>query len=71
MYDLHLTAEQIEMRDTVRDFVEKEIKPVVLHPSRLEPFEKPLLTDLLGAGRKWACARWRCPRMPAVPAPTA
>ena len=49
MYDLHLTAEQIEMRDTVRDFVEKEIKPVVLHPSRLEPFEKPLLTDLLGA----------------------
>jgi alkylation response protein AidB-like acyl-CoA dehydrogenase len=48
MYDLHLTAEQIEMRDTVRDFVEKEIKPAALHPSRLEPFEKPLLADLLG-----------------------
>ena len=48
MYDLHLSAEQIEMRDTVRDFVEKEIKPAALHPSRLEPFEKPLMADLLG-----------------------
>jgi alkylation response protein AidB-like acyl-CoA dehydrogenase len=48
MYDLHLTAEQIEMRDTVRDFVAKEIKPAALHPGRLEPFEKPLLADLLG-----------------------
>ena len=48
MYDLHLSAEQIEMRDTVRDFVEKEIKPAALHPGRLEPFEKPLLADLLG-----------------------
>ena len=48
MYNLHLTAEQIEMRDTVRDFVDKEIKPAALHPGRLEPFEKPLLADLLG-----------------------
>ena len=36
MYDLHLTAEQLEIRDTVRDFVEQEIKPVVLHPDRLQ-----------------------------------
>ena len=48
MYDLHLSAEQIEMRDTVRDFVDKEIKPAALHPGRLEPFAKPLLADLLG-----------------------
>lgn len=47
MYNLHLTAEQLEFRDTVRDFVEREIKPVALHPDRLQPFEKPLLTDLL------------------------
>jgi alkylation response protein AidB-like acyl-CoA dehydrogenase len=47
MYNLHLTSEQLEFRDTVRDFVENEIKPVTLHPDRLQPFEKPLLTDLL------------------------
>ncbi|UCF76393.1 MAG: acyl-CoA dehydrogenase family protein [Betaproteobacteria bacterium] len=47
MYDLHLTPEQLEFRDTVRDFVENEIKPVALHPDRLQPFEKPLLTELV------------------------
>ncbi len=48
MYDLRLTPEQLEMRDTVRDFVNQEIKPAALQPSRLEPFEKPLLAKLLG-----------------------
>src|SRR5919112_459374 len=47
MYNLRLTAEQIEFRDTVREFVQNEVKPAALHPSRLEPFEKPLLMDLL------------------------
>ncbi len=47
MYDLRLTPEQLEFRDTVRDFVESEIKPVALHPDRLQPFEKPLLAELL------------------------
>jgi alkylation response protein AidB-like acyl-CoA dehydrogenase len=47
MYNLRLTPEQLEFRDTVRDFVEAEIKPVALHPDRLQPFEKPLLADLL------------------------
>lgn len=47
MYDLRLTAEQLEFRDTVRDFVEREVKPAATHPKRLEPFEKPLLKDLL------------------------
>jgi alkylation response protein AidB-like acyl-CoA dehydrogenase len=47
MYDLRLAMEQIEIRDTVRDFVEREIKPAATHPKRLEPFEKPLLKDLL------------------------
>ncbi len=47
MYNLQLTAEQLEFRDTVRDFVEREIKPAAVRPARLEPFEKPLLKDLL------------------------
>jgi alkylation response protein AidB-like acyl-CoA dehydrogenase len=47
MYNLHLTPEQLEFRDTVRDFVESEVKPAALNPKRLEPFEKPLLADLL------------------------
>lgn len=47
MYDLRLTPEQLEFRDTVRDFVESEVKPAALSPKRLEPFAKPLLTDAL------------------------
>ena len=47
MYDLNLSAEQIEFRDTVRDFVDNEVRPTAILPSRLEPFEKPLLTELL------------------------
>jgi hypothetical protein len=47
MYNLHLTAEQLEFRDTVRAFVDGEVKPVALHPDRLQPFDKPLLTELL------------------------
>ena len=47
MYDLHLTPEQIEFRDAVRDFVEREVKPAATAPARLEPFEKPLMTSLL------------------------
>jgi alkylation response protein AidB-like acyl-CoA dehydrogenase len=47
MYDLSLTPDQLEFRDTVRDFVENEVKPAALNPRRLEPFEKPLLKDAL------------------------
>ena len=47
IYNLHLTAEQLEIRDTVRRFVRDEVKPVALRPSRLEPFAKPLLADVL------------------------
>jgi alkylation response protein AidB-like acyl-CoA dehydrogenase len=47
LFNLHLTPEQLEFRDTVRDFVQNEVKPVALHPDRLQPFEKPLLLDLL------------------------
>jgi alkylation response protein AidB-like acyl-CoA dehydrogenase len=47
MYNLHLTAEQLEIRDTVREFVAQEIRPAAIKPSRLEPLAKPLLLDAL------------------------
>jgi alkylation response protein AidB-like acyl-CoA dehydrogenase len=47
MYDLRLSAEQLVFRDTVRDFVAQEIKPVALKSERLEAFERPLLTNIL------------------------
>jgi len=47
MYDLNLTPEQLEIRDTVRDFVEREVKPVVLHPDRLEELESRLPLGLV------------------------
>jgi alkylation response protein AidB-like acyl-CoA dehydrogenase len=47
MYDLSLTAEQLEFRDTLRDFVQSEVRSAALHPDRLQPFDKPLLTDAL------------------------
>ncbi|MCC7484386.1 MAG: acyl-CoA dehydrogenase family protein [Burkholderiales bacterium] len=42
MYDHELTPEQVEFRDTVRDFVTHEVKPVVLHPERLQDFSARL-----------------------------
>lgn len=47
MYNLHLTAEQLEIRDTIRDFVNQEIKPVALKADRLEIRDRSLLTDVL------------------------
>ena len=47
MYNLHLSPEQLEIRDTVRDFVTREIKPVALKAERLDLGDRSLLTDLL------------------------
>src|SRR5262245_9478274 len=47
MYDLRLSAEQLEIRDTVRDFVAQEVKPPALDPARLEAQTRPLLTGAL------------------------
>jgi alkylation response protein AidB-like acyl-CoA dehydrogenase len=47
MYSLQLTAEQQEFRDTVRDFVTREIKPAILHPDRLQNSCGQLQHDLL------------------------
>jgi alkylation response protein AidB-like acyl-CoA dehydrogenase len=47
MFDLRLTAEQLEFRDTVRDFVAQEVKPVVLHPDRLQQAERRIPIEVL------------------------
>src|SRR4051812_15945049 len=47
MYNLHLCPEQLAIRDTVRDFVTRELKPTALRPDRLEAGERPLLADML------------------------
>jgi alkylation response protein AidB-like acyl-CoA dehydrogenase len=47
MYDLRLTPEQLEFRDTVRDFVAQEVKPLTLHPDRLQQPERRVPLELL------------------------
>src|SRR5262249_19997293 len=47
MYSLHLSPEQIEIRDTVRDFVEREVKPFALRPARMEALDRSLPATLL------------------------
>src|SRR5215472_8879282 len=47
MYNLHLSPEQLEIRDTIRDFVAQEVKPRALMPARLERRDRPLLMDVL------------------------
>jgi alkylation response protein AidB-like acyl-CoA dehydrogenase len=47
MYNLHLSAEQLEIRDTVRDFVTHEVKPVVLKSDRLDACDRRLPMALL------------------------
>jgi alkylation response protein AidB-like acyl-CoA dehydrogenase len=47
MYSLHLSAEQLEIRDTVRDFVSSVVKPVALKPERLDAGDRSLPMDVL------------------------
>ncbi len=47
MYDLHLSPEQLEFRETVRDFVQREVKPLILHPDRLQQFDRALPLEIL------------------------
>src|SRR6516225_9829588 len=42
MYNLHLSPEQLQIRDTVRDFVAEALKP-----ERLEARARPLLVEAL------------------------
>jgi butyryl-CoA dehydrogenase len=47
MYNLHLSGEQLEIRDTVRDFVMREVKPVALKAERLDVADRRLPMQLL------------------------
>ena len=47
MYDLRLSAEQIEFRDTLRDFVNAEVKPVALKSDRLDAGDRSLPMTVL------------------------
>jgi alkylation response protein AidB-like acyl-CoA dehydrogenase len=47
MYNLQLSAEQLEIRDTIRDFVNREIKPAALRADRLDIADRSLLTEVL------------------------
>src|SRR5665213_1692864 len=49
MYNLHLSAEQLEIRDTVRDFVTREIKPAATKADRLDVQDRSLLTAQIDA----------------------
>lgn len=47
MFNSELTREQIKFRDTVRDFVTHEIKPVAHGSERLQDLSRPLPLDLI------------------------
>src|SRR6187399_3525246 len=47
MFNLHLDPEQLEFRDTVRDFVEEEVKPVTLKADRLDLSDRTLPVEVL------------------------
>jgi len=49
MYNLHLSAEQLEIRDTVRDFVTREVKPAALKAERLDVGDRGLLMEQIDA----------------------
>lgn len=49
MYNLHLSAEQLEIRDTVRDFVTREIKPAATRAGRLDVQDRSLLAAQIDA----------------------
>ena len=47
MYNLHLSPDQLEFRDTVRDFVNAEVKPVTLNANRLDLGDRSLPLEVL------------------------
>ena len=70
MYSLQLSPEQLEIRDTVRDFVTREIKPVALKADRLDVVRPQPAVDAARPGLADGPAHaWRCRRSAAAPAP--
>ena len=66
MYNLQLSPEQLEIRDTVRDFVTREVKPAALKADRLDVRDRSRLADQIDAAAQLGLrARYtRCPSPP-------
>ena len=47
MVNMHLTPEQLDFQDMLKNFVSKEIKPNSIKSDRLQPFDKPLMENLV------------------------
>ena len=47
MFNMQLTPEQFEFRDMLKNFVSNEIKPKSIKSDRLQPFDKPLMENLV------------------------
>ena len=47
MFNMHLTPEQVEFQDMLQNFVSNEIKPKSIKSDRLQPFDKPLMAELV------------------------
>ena len=47
MYSLQLSPEQLEFRDTIREFTTNEIKPIALNQDRLDVNDRTLLIDVI------------------------
>ncbi len=56
MFSLQLSAEQIEFRDTVRDFANDVIKPVTLKADRLDLADRRLPLEVLDQASQMGCA---------------
>ncbi len=52
MYNLHLSPEQLEIRDTVRDFGVEKVKPLLLRSERLDACDRRLPLELLDQASK-------------------
>jgi alkylation response protein AidB-like acyl-CoA dehydrogenase len=52
MFDLRLSEEQLEIRDTVREFVTNEVRPVAIKPERMEALDRsPMWPQLEAASQ--------------------
>ncbi|HSQ04142.1 MAG TPA: acyl-CoA dehydrogenase family protein, partial [Burkholderiales bacterium] len=52
MFDLHLTPEQLQIRETVRDFVQHEIKPIALDRDRKDNFDERFPWEVIDKGSR-------------------
>ena len=69
MYRLQLSAEQLEIRDTLLDFVAREITPVTRHPDRPSVKTAAFPANFSSKRQSSACALCAYRKPPAGRAP--